>query len=238
MCNQSNGRARRHGRGDVATRKLKSTCGGTGVSFLSFSKRSVCVCVSVTSRLWVFFGVVCLHPSHSQEVPEVCFRGRSIPISGSSLWPCTLTPHFHEVCGCCSGSAATPHTELHRRLFDFSSIGADGGSTSRCRSRPHERFGVKIKIKTNFYLSHTQLYREYITSSEMYSLHLTHPKWTHTRSSGQPCYGARGAVGGSVPCSRTPQSWYWRRILPHQQSLPDLRFEPTTFRLQVRLAIH
>ncbi len=62
-----------------------------------------------------------------------------------------------------------------------------------------------------FYLSHTQLHREYITSSEMYSLHLTHPKWTHTRSSGQPCYSARGAVG---PCSRTPQSWHWRRILP------------------------
>ncbi len=42
-------------------------------------------------------------------------------------------------------------------------------------------------------------------------LHLTHPsahtqQWTHTRSS-----GARGAVGGSVPCSRvSPQSWYWR----------------------------
>ncbi len=48
----------------------------------------------------------------------------------------------------------------------------------------------------------------------MYSLHLTHPKWTHTWSSGQPCYSAREAVGGSVPCSRTPQSWYWRRILP------------------------
>ncbi len=63
----------------------------------------------------------------------------------------------------------------------------------------------------HFFLSHTRLYREYITSSEMYSLHLTHPKWTHTRSSGQPCYSARGAVGGSVPCSRTPQSWYWRR---------------------------
>ncbi len=27
-----------------------------------------------------------------------------------------------------------------------------------------------------FYLSLTQLHREYITSSEMYSLHLTHPK--------------------------------------------------------------
>ncbi len=23
------------------------------------------------------------------------------------------------------------------------------------------------------------------------------------------CCGARGAVGGSVPCSRAPQSWYW-----------------------------
>ncbi len=34
---------------------------------------------------------------------------------------------------------------------------------------------------------------------------------SHTRSSGQPflCCGARGAVGGSVPCSRTPQLWYW-----------------------------
>ncbi len=47
-------------------------------------------------------------------------------------------------------------------------------------------------------------------------LHLTHPsahsqQWTHTRSSGQPCCGARGAVGGSVPCSRvSPRSWYWR----------------------------
>ncbi len=47
-------------------------------------------------------------------------------------------------------------------------------------------------------------------------LHLTHPsahsqQWTHTRSSGQPYCGARGAVGGSVPCSRvSPQSWYWK----------------------------
>ncbi len=47
-------------------------------------------------------------------------------------------------------------------------------------------------------------------------LHLTHPsahsqQWTHTWSSGQPYCGARGAVGGLVPCSRvSPQSWYWR----------------------------
>ncbi len=50
------------------------------------------------------------------------------------------------------------------------------------------------------------------------ALHLTHPS-VHTHSSehtpgavGSQCCGARGAVGGSVPCSRdSPQSWYWRR---------------------------
>ncbi len=75
---------------------------------------------------------------------------------------------------------------------------------------PVSFMNLKVKVRL-FYLPHARLYREYITSSEMYSLHLTHPKWTHTRSSGQPCYSARGAVGGSVSCSRTPQSWYWRR---------------------------
>ncbi len=90
----------------------------------------------------------CLHPSSTQEVPEVCFRGRSLPISGSSVRPCTLTPNFHKVCGCCSGSTATPghpHTKLYRRLVDSSSIRAYGGSTSRCCSRPYERVGVKTK---------------------------------------------------------------------------------------------
>ncbi len=85
----------------------------------------------------------CLHPSPSQEVPEVCFQGQSFPIPGSSLRPSTLTPYFQEVCGCCSGSPA--HTQLHRRLVDFSSVRADGGSTSRFRSRSYERVGVKTK---------------------------------------------------------------------------------------------
>ncbi len=70
----------------------------------------------------------CLHPFQSQEVPEVCFQGQSLPVSGSSLRLSTLTPYFHEVCGCCSGSSATPghpHTQL--------------------RSRSYERVGVKTK---------------------------------------------------------------------------------------------
>ncbi len=45
---------------------------------------------------------------------------------------------------------------------------------------------------------------------------------------GAPGHLSRGIEGGE-------STGY---LLPHQQSLPDLRFEPTTFRLQVRLAIH
>ncbi len=64
-----------------------------------------------------------------------------------------------------------------------------------------ESRGIKLNMVKGlrldyFYLSHTQLYREYITSSEMYSLHLTHPKWTHTRSSGQPCLQRPGSSWG------------------------------------------
>ncbi len=55
------------------------------------------------------------------------------------------------------------------------------------------------------------------------ALHLTYPsahthssKHTHTHlehtpgAVGSQCWGARGAVGGPVPCTRvSPQSWYW-----------------------------
>ncbi len=63
---------------------------------------------------------------------------------------------------------------------------------------------------------------------EIGALHLTHPsahtqQWvvnthththTHTHTPGavgSHCSSSRGAVGGSVPCSRAPQSWHWRR---------------------------
>ncbi len=44
--------------------------------------------------------------------------------------------------------------------------------------------------------------------------------------------GVRGLAQGHL--SRGIEGGY----SPHQQSVPDLRFEPTTFRLQLRLAIH
>ncbi len=37
----------------------------------------------------------------------------------------------------------------------------------------------------------------------------THREHTPGAVGSHLCCGARGAVGGSVPCSRAPQSWYW-----------------------------
>ncbi len=50
----------------------------------------------------------------------------------------------------------------------------------------------------------------------IYALQLTHPSaHTHREHTpgavGSQCCGTRGAVGGTVPCSRvSPLSWYWR----------------------------
>ncbi len=68
----------------------------------------------------------------------------------------------------------------------------------------------------------------------------------HTPRAGDShlCCGARGAVEGSVPCSRAPQSWYrgWRESAVHSLTPSPLtipagpRLEVTTFRLWVRLS--
>ncbi len=56
------------------------------------------------------------------------------------------------------------------------------------------------------YLSHTII--QSITSSEMCSLNLTHPSAHTLGAVGSRQCGARGAVGGSVPCSRvSTQTW-------------------------------
>ncbi|KAL0152958.1 hypothetical protein M9458_051736 [Cirrhinus mrigala] len=84
-----------------------------------------------------------------QEV-NALLRKEAIKVEASCLQPRTLTPHFHEVYGCSSGSSATPghpHTKLFRRLVDISSNRADGGSTSRCCSRSHERAWLRLNTK-------------------------------------------------------------------------------------------
>ncbi len=64
-----------------------------------------------------------------------------------------------------------------------------------------------FEIKKNiFFISHTII--QSITSSEMCSLYLTHPRAHTLGAVGSRRCGARGAVGGSVPCSRvSPQLW-------------------------------
>ncbi len=47
-----------------------------------------------------------IHPSMSQEVPEVRFWGQSIPVSSSSVRPSIITPHIHEMRRCSPGTSS------------------------------------------------------------------------------------------------------------------------------------
>ncbi len=61
---------------------------------------------------------------------------------------------------------------------------------------------IQIKLRWTLFVTYTII--QSIMRSEMCSLHLTHP----SGAVGSRHCGARGAVGGSVPCSRvSPQSW-------------------------------
>ncbi len=48
----------------------------------------------------------------------------------------------------------------------------------------------------------------------------THREHTPGAVGSHLCCGARGTVGGLVPCSRAPQSWYWRWRESTVHSLP------------------
>ncbi len=69
-------------------------------------------------------------------------------------------------------------------------------------------------------------------------------QYTHTPGAvcSHLCGGTRGAVGGSVSCSRAPSSWYWRwtecwTFTPPPTTIPaGPRLELTTFPLWVRLS--
>ncbi len=66
------------------------------------------------------------------------------------------------------------------------------------------------------------------------SLHLTHLKPIRTWSSGQPLYGARRAVRGSVPCSRALQS----QFLPAPDSnLRTSGYRPDSLTIRPRLPL-
>ncbi len=72
--------------------------------------------------------------------------------------------------------------------------------------------------------------------SEMCSLHLTHP----SGAVGSRHCGARGAVGGSVPCSRvSPQSWTSRQSRDlNSQPWVTSGFKSNALSIRPRLPLH
>ncbi len=60
-----------------------------------------------------------IHPSVSQEVPEVRFWGQSIPVSGSSVRPSIITPHFHEMHRCSPGASLASGYSHYEYIDDW-----------------------------------------------------------------------------------------------------------------------
>ncbi len=87
---------------------------------------------------------------------------------------------------------------------------------------------IQFKLRWGLFVTYTII--QSIMRSEMCSLHLTHP----SGAVGSWHCGARGAVGGLVPCSRvSPQSWTLPAravIWTHNLGLPQVS-SPTLFPL-------
>ncbi len=103
--------------------------------------------------------------------------------------------------------------------------------------RPGSSRGLPVRSRdsipqpwvTSGFLSNALSIRPTTASS---SLHLTHPKCIRTWSSGQPLYGARGAVRGSVPCSLQSQ------FLPARDSNPRTSgYRPNSLTIRPRLPL-
>ncbi len=134
MCNHSNGWARRHGRGDVGTRKFKRACGGNSDSFLSFSKSSVC---QFTICLSVLFTVVC--PISCQK-PKTSIRARAGCIIGCVFLPArtTLRVGIHTVCVLSAWERST-RSRLSRELAAINSV-VDRFQEARKQAEAFQRF--------------------------------------------------------------------------------------------------
>ncbi len=91
--------------------------------------------------------VPCLHPSSSQEVPEVCLLWAKRTNIG--FFPSAL--HSRP-----SRSQTVWMLLWLHRWVDFRSVGASSSWASICHSRPHERAGVKTKHQEKCAFSTTE----------------------------------------------------------------------------------
>ncbi len=100
-------------------------------------------------------------------------------------------------------------------------------------------------------VTHTRNSCSAFKPSKVHTHHEHTQQWTHTHHEHTPgavgshlYWGARGAVGGSVPCSRvSTQSWYWRwrerwTFTPPTYNSCRPETQTTTFGLRVRLSNH
>ncbi|KAI2665262.1 ORF V: Enzymatic polyprotein [Labeo rohita] len=88
-----------------------------------------------------------LHPSSTQEVPEVCFQGQSIPISGSSVRPSTSPRTFTK----CVDAALAPLRFRGIRILNYIddwlilAQSEQVAAQHRCCARSHERVGAETE---------------------------------------------------------------------------------------------
>ncbi len=132
-------------------------------------------------------------------------------IYGQVWWPILGICALHLTHPKCTYTAVNTHTQQWTHTHSMG---------THTRSSEHTHTAVNTHTHSS---EHTHTAWTHTHSSEH-----THTPWTHTRSSGQLfMLRRRGAVGGSVPCSRAPQSWYW-----------GWRERWTFTRLRVRLSNH
>ncbi len=86
-------------------------------------------------------GCLLPHPvgSEAQEVPQVCLRGKGLPVQGSYLWASSGPKDVHQVYGCSSGPAEAPghpNPQLPGRLAYFSQLQGAGDSSQGLSPSP------------------------------------------------------------------------------------------------------
>ncbi len=168
MCILSNGWARRHVGGDVMTSMYKNMCGETGVIFLLFSMRSVCV-LSILSVKSFLFGVVC--PISSIRCLRDIIRARAAHGTSSVSLPANSTwlQVTHTACARSAWErrsmhspqlegAGCPHCDflpMHvlrswKALFDekgaFISVSGGAGSTAGEAKRRRPSWGSQVDL--------------------------------------------------------------------------------------------
>ncbi len=108
------------------------------------------------------------------------------------------------------------HNTLSNAIINitFSANIMFSAGSSRASHRFLKTFLSEKKINKYVFVTYTII--QSITSSEICALHLTHPSAHTPGAVRSQCRGARGAVGGSVPCSRvSPQWWTIAEIRTH-----------------------